>query len=180
MVNYLVILELTKSLSRSKIQISDFLTLRLGWWRPRFLIIDSNISVEKHDNEIELWINSRGKNTRIDYLHCQSEKLMEHFGSQNSNTNPLIIIYVKPGYVPLVTMDEFWISTTNAFLKNGLKLATIAYETNNRNEVVGYMLNNNDLLDVLNNNFTKFKQQLVMESVHHKHLSISSEYFAKI
>ena len=166
MPNHLLILEGLPFSISSKIQISDFLTFRLGLWKPRVLCIEQREGCDSNLYSWNTWLETRAKNAPISKIDSKDDNLINVLKKIIISENCDTIIYVVPNYSPAKLLDQFWMET-GIFLTNRDNLRIqLKDELQSPSKVIGFIINKNLLL---RNNFDGFL------SIRQKFLFSSSE-----
>ena len=169
MPNHLLILEGLPFSISSKIQISDFLTFRLGLWKPRILCIEQREGCDSNFYSWNTWLGTRSKNAPISKIDSKDGNLINVLEKLIISENCDTIIYVMPNYSPAKLLDQFW-TKTGIFLNNRVNLCIqLKDELQRPSKIIGFIINKHLLL---RNNFDDFL------SMRQKFLSNSSEAMA--
>ena len=161
MINQLLILEASESLIRTKIQFSDFLTFRSGWWCQNILFIDSKGYCLPNASDLGIWVNARVKKESIDIV--DSKELLENTVANKLKNSAKFdsVICIQPDYSPAILLNEFWIKIEDSLNEqNEVCVRFIGSDTQNP-EPIGFAIHKNLLLRQAPGSLNSFKRHFL-------------------
>lgn len=178
--NQLLILEGSASVMRSKIQISDFLTFRLGWWCPRILFIDSKANMESKNSDLLIWFETRSKLTHLTWTSPSRQNTAQFITDILYKNNIESIVYIEPDFSPARLLDEFWIELGSALKQERESCIFFNCCQAEEKRPIGFAVNKKLIQEQMNDDFPLFKKELIRNYSFSKQLEVVPNLFHPI
>ena len=180
MSNQLLILEASESLIRTKIQISDFLTFRLGWWCPDILFIDSKGYCLPNASDLGIWLNARAQSGRIDIVNSKELLANSLVKKQVSEGKTDSIICIQPDYSPAILLDEFWIKLGDSLNKENRVCVRFNGLNTQNPEPIGFAIHKDLAIRQASESINFFKSHFLTSYRPVRHIAAIPKLFHRI